>query len=408
MATHTSDEENNDDDHSAEGAVFQGLFGHDDDTTSDEEEEGEEVTSGDVLCTSKTITERENVIIKREIMHVQIEEQQIGGSIAHRLWPPAEHLATFVIDAAAGKYVDESIEKSCTSADQEVESPCTTTDELQHLCGTSKERQSRTRFYKHEQKILQKQQIIHTHLHKLLSDGTFRRPVVILELGAGLGLTGLELATQLNDSRVLLTELEDGLPMLRRNMELNRHKFCNGVNAVQVQQLTWGVPEEYDAALDWYRRHSTRQQYGPITCTADCMNDAAIRSELEECYTNNNHRVGDNANQSPLLIIGSDCVYWSELQKPLESALCGLLSRAPPGSMCLLGGLRRWKRDTAFYQSLGKYTRTKTHELRCTLLQETVQRANGDRTVLRIYAIQWVEILISITSQERLPNVLKN
>ena len=82
MATHTSDEENNDDDHSAEGAVFQGLFGHDDDTTSDEEEEGEEATSVDVLCTSKTITERENVIIKREIMHVQIEEQQIGGSIA--------------------------------------------------------------------------------------------------------------------------------------------------------------------------------------------------------------------------------------------------------------------------------------------------------------------------------------
>mmetsp|Transcript_23224 Transcript_23224/g.35858 ORF Transcript_23224/g.35858 Transcript_23224/m.35858 type:complete len:365 (+) Transcript_23224:104-1198(+) len=335
-----------DDDLSAEGAVFQGLFGHVDDD-DDSSEEGEHHRSTNRIKKTNDVIEKEqeNVVIRRQIMHVEIEELQIGGSIAHRLWPPAEHLARFILDAAAGKYIDRS-SNGITHNDAN-ENKSTATDSTEGPRALSHEYSRRI--------LLQKQEMLHKKVYQLFSSA---KGLPILELGAGLGLTGLELATQLDgvNTHVLLTELEDGLPMLRRNLELNQHKFRNGVDTVQVQRLTWGVPDEYDAALDWY------------------------------------HALTKAQSQKPLLIIGSDCVYWSELHKPLESALCGLLSRAPAGSMCLLAGVRRWKSDNAFYQSLGKYTRTKTHELQCTLLQETVQRKDGDRTVLRIYAIQWAQI----------------
>jgi hypothetical protein len=44
-------------------------------------------------------------------------------------------------------------------------------------------------------------------------------------------------------------------------------------------------------------------------------------------------------------------------------------------------------------QNLGKRTRTATHELQCTCLQETVRRnENGtEREIMRIFVVQWVE-----------------
>jgi hypothetical protein len=40
---------------------------------------------------------------------------------------------------------------------------------------------------------------------------------------------------------------------------------------------------------------------------------------------------------------------------------------------------------------LGKRTRTATHELQCTCLQETVRRNGTEREIMRIFAVQWVE-----------------
>jgi hypothetical protein len=180
----------------------------------------------------------------------------------------------------------------------------------------------------------------------------------IIELGAGVGLTGIELATQLS-VRVLLTDLEVALPLLQKNALLNQERYRLGPDAVEVLKLGWGVEEDYQKALDWTREISP---------------DADI-----------------DATQTPLLILGSDCVYWENLHEPLEDTLYRLLSSTPQESMCLLATVRRWKRDNTFYQNLGKRTRTATHELQCTCLQETVRRNGTEREIMRIFAVQWVE-----------------
>ena len=82
----------------------------------------------------------------------------------------------------------------------------------------------------------------------------------------------------------------------------------------------------------------------------------------------------------PILFLGSDLVYWECLYEPLEHALFHLLLKAPVGSLCLLAGMRRWKKDTAFYKSLGKKkqrstgstTSTSSWQLQCTCIQEEV------------------------------------
>jgi hypothetical protein len=175
----------------------------------------------------------------------------------------------------------------------------------------------------------------------------------ILELGAGVGLTGLQLATQLR-CRVLLTDLPEAMPLLERNIELNRDRFVLKWEAVQAQVLSWGDEEHIQKALAWI---------------------------LE--------------NDGPILILASDCVYFQELHAPLEQTLRQLLeplSSTSRTTKCWIAGMRRWKRDNAFYANLGQRTRTATHELTCDCLQETVSRDEDDkREIIRVFSILWQE-----------------
>lgn len=288
-----------DDDDAVEGSIARGLFRTDSDSEGDDEDRADRPAT----------TTPEETIIQHEVMHVRVEEKRLGGSIAQRLWPAAEYLANFIIDFA-------------TLLDNDDEDNLLERSSLRQL------------------------------LSQLHEDGSC---LPVIELGAGIGLTGLELATQL-PLKVLLTDLDEALPLLRGNVALNRDRFRLGPSAVTVQKLAWGDQDEAEKALEWYR--------------------SVVSS-----------------NQSPLLLIGSDCVYWEDLHGPLETCLAQLLSQAPPGSMCLLAGMRRWKRDNSFYQSLGKRTRTPTHELRCISVQETVKRRTdaGNREIMRVYAITWVK-----------------
>jgi hypothetical protein len=175
----------------------------------------------------------------------------------------------------------------------------------------------------------------------------------ILELGAGVGLTGLQLATQLQ-CRVLLTDLPEAMPLLERNIELNRDRFVLNSDAVEAQVLSWGDEEHIQQALAWL---------------------------LE--------------NDGPVLILASDCVYFQELHAPLEQTLRQLLeplSSNRTTAKCWIAGMRRWKRDNAFYANLGQRTRTATHELTCDCLQETVSRDDNDkREIIRVFSILWQE-----------------
>jgi hypothetical protein len=223
-----------------------------------------------------------------QIMHVEIEQVSMRVSIAQRLWPAAQQLALFVLNVKTNE--------------------------------------------------------MYAQLHTILQLDS----ISILELGAGVGFTGLELATQM-PARVLLTDLAEGLPLLQSNTSRNSSRFVIP-NAVSVQKLEWGIEEDAIRALDYFKEY-----------------------------------------QTPLLALGADCVYWEELHEPLERALFHILSRAPQGSLCLLAGMRRRKRDNKFYQNLGKRTCTATHELRCTCMDETVERHGAKREIMRIFAVEWVQ-----------------
>jgi hypothetical protein len=312
-----------DDDADMEGAITRSLFRTDSDSDEDEEDilidlgsTEEEASNEDTPANGNGNT------VRREVMHVVLEEQQTG-SIAQRLWPAAEYLAKFVL----------AVDSSSRGTD---------------------ENDTTSRSFSSDRK-----EPVLEVLKELLGPQNTCKVLPIIELGAGVGLTGIELATQLS-VKVLLTDLEVGLPLLQTNAVLNQERYRLGTDAVTVQKLGWGVEEDYQKALDWYH---------------ELVASTAIEMQL------------------PLLILGSDCVYWECLHEPLEDTLCSLLSSAPPGSMCLLANMRRWKRDNTFYQSIGKRTRTPTHELQCTCLQETVRRDAGteQREIMRVFAVQWVQ-----------------
>ena len=280
-----------------EGAIARNLFRTDDDSSEDEDGEcGDDATTPQSLNASQESADHERIhtFVQYPIMDIVLEEQTIGGSIAQRLWPAAAYLANFIM--------------------------------TQHASSSQASDESHT------------------------TRSTISVPTTIIELGAGVGLTGLQLATFFH-CRVLLTDLPDAMPLLLRNIELNRKRFLGGEAAVQAQVLTWGNQDDAESALLWAGH--TRQ---------------------------------------PVLIIASDCVYFPKLHTPLEQTLCHLLKGDRTGIKCLIAGMRRWKSDNAFFKNIGTKTKTTTHQLICECLQETVTRTEqNQREIIRVFSIEWNE-----------------
>jgi Lysine methyltransferase len=337
-------EKSNDED---EGRITRHLFHTDSDDEEDSWHSGDEKEG----CRARRVVQR------TYIYNIELQEQVVGGSIAQRLWPAAEYLTRFVVEA----FHPEGLQSLSMSRNGSAEF-----EGLQNL---------------------------------LLSSSS--SPLLLLELGAGLGLTGMAIAAQIVENqgkvcRVLATDLEEGLPMLKANIQLNQHRWncqstvtsgenndlegnelkssLRGVSCVEAQRLLWGTKPDCELALDWLYPERIEQQ------------------KLEE---------------QPLLILGSDCVYWEQLHVPLIQTLTSLLSQSPPGSMCLLAGMRRWKRDNTFYfRTISKASKG---QLRCTCLREekiqslTPSQQDGDinqnelsrREVIRVFSVRWVPPLES-------------
>jgi Lysine methyltransferase len=312
------------DDDDREGRTTRNLFRTDSDSDEDDDDSTQEATS-------------DAPTMVRRVLHVELEERTVGGSIEHRLWPAAEYLASFVLQILWKDSAAEAPQRT-----REVPGKYATLERLRSM--------------------LQRASSLRSGDDVNCATSPFK----ILELGAGVGLTGLELASQM-ECQVLLTDLESALPLLRSNVERNRHQFAaksTTASTVQVQKLEWGKSGDIDKALEWYLG------------TEDHLNEDTLMDQIP-----------------PLLVLGSDCVYWESLYQPLEETIASLLQFATPGSVCLLAGMRRWKRDNHFYQQvLGKSTATANGQLECLCLDEQVTRMGdtGERQVMRIYAVQWV------------------
>jgi hypothetical protein len=288
-----------------EGRVARDLFRTDSDTEEEDDVEGE----------MSEEEEQPSDVVQRQIGNVVIEERQAGATIAQRLWPAASYLTDYIDDLlsrTAGDNSDrlELREDSLRDSELEKRIQAQFADSTEHLS--------------------------------------------VLEVGAGIGLTGIDLATRF-PAHVLLTDLQEALPLADRNIQLNCERFQVGPQAVQSRVLRWGDTGDGESMLrEWYQQLPTLDS------------------------------------ESPLLILGSDVVYFEELYKILEETLFHLLSQTP--AVVLLAGMRRWKRDTAFYQNLGKHSKTPTQQLSCTLLREQVGRTEaGEREIFRIYAVELVE-----------------
>lgn len=274
------------DDASQEGFLVRSLFRTDSD-------ESEDIEQHSHAADEELVTElpTNDGLVRYQVMDVVLEEQRVGGSIAQRLWPAAEYLAQFIMNE--GDQFPEDL------------------DWLRAVA---------------------------------INDNTQPR-MSIVELGAGVGLTGLQLAQNYGRAaRLLLTDLPEAMPLLQRNIELNQ-----STSNVQAQVLSWGHKDDIQQALEWVQQEPN----------------------------------------IPLLIIASDCVYFEELYKPLEKTLAALLSQYQP-AVCIIAGVRRWKRDTAFFAQLGNQSQTNTHQLQCIKIQEDVKRTKeAKREISRIYSIQW-------------------
>lgn len=127
----------------------------------------------------------------------------------------------------------------------------------------------------------------------------------IIELGAGLGLTGLFLASFYDDnksnvriSKVILTDLPEAIDGLRENIKLN-----NLQHRVVAKVLSWGNLEE-------------------------------VHDTLSMCSGVHN------------VVIAADVIYWEKLFVPLVDTLACLCKQY--GCIVIIAHIKRWKKDNKF------------------------------------------------------------
>lgn len=127
------------------------------------------------------------------------------------------------------------------------------------------------------------------------------RDKMILELGSGTGIVGLGIAmtVPLGAGTLYLTDLEQVLPVLQRNVLLNQQP-----HGVQVRELCWGEP---------------------------------AAAELRECD----------------IILLADCIYLECLFEPLVSTLREVMQK--PGVVAYLCYKKRRRADAKFFKLLRKH-----------------------------------------------------
>lgn len=166
----------------------------------------------------------------------------------------------------------------------------------------------------------------------------------LIELGAGLGLSGIFLAKYLNQSdcglkiqKAILTDLPEAIPGLLKNIELNNLK-----ETVEAQVLSWGMDDDV-------------------------------------------HQVMSCLEKSNTIVIAADVVYWESLFSPLIESLFLLCHRYH--CTVLIAHVKRWKKDNKFFAMCKK------RHLVVEMLREEIHTKKHEHTedmvkeIRRIYKI---------------------
>ena len=365
--------------------IMRNLFRMDDDSSSSSNEDDNVITTGqtDVVTQQSSLVSPQQLptsqtstltTIIQTIHHIELEMCTIGGSIEHRLWPAATFLTSYILQPTS-LHSNDDIHNN-NKGQRQLSANASKTNILI--------RENAQTMLENFRDMISKNSV---------TSNSNRNGLKVLELGAGIGFTSLELAYHAlqvkdnshptNNIEFLITDLSSALPLLQRNRQRNFGVKQNA--SIQVQQLEWGNHEDIENAITWYK--NTKYQ--------NCSSSIEI----------------------PLLILGTDCVYWESLYNILETTIASLLQNAAPHSICLLANVRRWKRDTTFFQhKFGQLTSSKNGRLHCICIHEKVARNQNcgvddpgcgqnhalennqdnvghqqeQREVIRIYAIQWI------------------
>jgi hypothetical protein len=181
--------------------------------------------------------------------------------------------------------------------------------------------------------------------------------VSIIELGAGLGLTGMYLSKYFADERkqstsagstvcisqVILTDLQDVMPILNENIQLN-----NLAGRVHCHSLDWDHLENIQDIFD---------QFFPSTSSLTAP-----------------------------LVIAADVIYWESLFLPLVTALVELVKRR--GCKVIISHIRRWKKDQKFFKLCKKKQLDVTTLLEKTVYLEHEHTKEETKQIQRVYLIQ--------------------
>ncbi|CAD7952937.1 unnamed protein product [Amoebophrya sp. A25] len=161
------------------------------------------------------------------------------------------------------------------------------------------------------------------------------RGKTVLELGAGTGVVGLT-AWALGAKRVVLTDLEEALPHLHKNVSLNLLDLNNEVDrrSESVLSDTHGATEDIDLSLPTPARKrkeppsSVGSSYSPTSPLSS--NKASIISVERLCWGNDADllRVSElfEGRGGPDVILMSDCLYQLPDCVPLVQTLLHLTS----------------------------------------------------------------------------------
>lgn len=166
---------------------------------------------------------------------------------------------------------------------------------------------------------------LENNLGTLFPDGISKE--CFIELGAGVGLVGLFVAA-LGANKVVLTDIEEAQANLEHNILINPSLKNN----VEAAVLSWGDERE----------------------SLDCLRRLPI----------------------PPYLLASDCVYWEHLFEPLRKTIQFFVDA---GSIVLMSHVRRWKKDTKFFNDCSK-----TMSVR--IVHEDIRRTDR-REIRRIYRI---------------------